>query len=136
MPKGKYPKSEEQKRKIGASRKKFYDEHGRIVEIDQRVNYREYQRLYQQIYRKRHKHYYRDLKRKKKEVESMKKLEDLVSKFNEIQINCLEVNYGTSAFNEDKMKTLVVDFNKMMNDCIEELKNESEVKEENKDENK
>ena len=66
----------------------------------------------------------------------MKKLEDIVSKFNEIQVNCLEVKYGTSAFNEDKIKTLVEDFNKMMNDCIEEFKNESEVKEENKDENK
>ena len=105
---------------------------GRVVEIDQRVNPREYQRLYQKIYRKRHKNYYRDLKRKKKESEDMKKLEDLVSKFNEIQVNCLEVKYRTSAFNEDKMITLVEDFNKLMNDCIEELKNDSEVKDEDK----
>lgn len=62
----------------------------------------------------------------------MKKLEDLVSKFNEIQVNCLEVKYGTSAFNEDNMKTLVDDFNKLINDCIEELKNKSEVKDANK----
>ena len=102
---------------------------GRVVEIDQRVNPREYQREYQKIWRKRHKHYYRDLHRKKKEAEDMKKLEDIVSKFNEIQVNCLEVKYGTSAFNEDKMKTLVEDFNKLMNDCIEELKNESKVRE-------
>ena len=27
MPKGIYPRTEEQKRKIGESRKKFYDEH-------------------------------------------------------------------------------------------------------------
>ena len=100
---------------------------GRVVEIDQRVNPREYQREYQRIWRKRHKHYYRDLKRNKKEIEDMKKLEDLVSKFNEIQVNCLEVKYRTSAFNEDKMKTLVEDLNKLMNDCIEDLKNESEV---------
>ena len=135
MPKGVYERSEEQKRKIGASRKKFYDKHGRVVNINQKDSpeaYREYQREYQKLYRKRFPHYYRDLKRKKKEGEEMKQLEDLVSKFNELQVNCLEVKYGTSAFNEDKMKTLVEDFNKMMNDCIEELKNESGVKDANK----
>ena len=136
MPKGVYKHTEEQNRKIGEARKRYFDKHGRVVEIDQRVDRRSYQREYQKIYRKRHKHYYRDLKRKQKEFQDMQKLEEIVSKFNEIQVNCLEVKYGTSAFNEDKMKTLVEDFNKMMNDCIEELKNESEVKEENKDENK
>ena len=105
---------------------------GRVVEIDQRVNPREYQREYQRIWRKRHKNYYRDLKRKKKEIEDMSKLEDIVSKFNEIQVNCLEVKYGTSSFNEDKMRTLVEDFNKLMNDCIEELKKDSEVEDANK----
>lgn len=70
MPKGIYPRTDEQKRKIGESRKRYYDEHGRVVEIDQRVNPREYQREYQKIYRKRHKHYYRDLKRKMKSQES------------------------------------------------------------------
>ena len=99
---------------------------GRVVEIDQRVDPRSYQREYQRLWRKKHKHYYRDLKRKKKEVQDMQKLEDIVSKFNEIQVNCLEVKYGTSAFNEDKMKTLVEDFKKMMNDCIEQLKENSE----------
>ena len=105
---------------------------GRVVEIDQRVNPREYQREYQKIWRKRHKHYYRDLKRKKKEIEDMNKLEDLVSKFNEIQVNCLEAKYRTSALNEDKMRTLVEDFNKLMNDYIEELKDEAEVVDANK----
>ena len=107
---------------------------GRVVEIDQRVDRRSYQREYQRIWRKRHKNYYRDLKRKKKEIEDMSKLEDIVSKFNEIRVNCLEVKYGTSAFNEDKMKTLVEDFNKLMNDCIKELKKDSKVREETKDE--
>ena len=131
MPKGVYKHTEEQNRRIGESRKKFYDEHGRVVNINQKESpeaYREYQREYQKIYRKRHKHYYRDLKRKQKEVQEMKKLEEIVSKFNELQVNCLEVKYGTSAFNEDKMKTLVEDFNKLMNDCIEELKEKSEDK--------
>ena len=130
MPKGIYPRTEEQKRKIGESRKKYFDEHGRVVNINQKESpeaYRNYQREYQKIWRKRHKHYYRDLRRKKKEAEDMSKLQDIVSKFNEIQVNCLEVKYGTSAFNEDKMRTLAEDFNKLMNDCIEELKNEAEV---------
>lgn len=103
---------------------------GRVVNINQKESpeaYREYQRLYQRLFRKSHPHYYRNLKRKKKEAEDMSKLEDVVSKFNEIQVNCLEAKYGTSAFNEDKMKTLVEDLNKLMNDCIEELKNEDEV---------
>ena len=127
MPKGIYPRTEDHKKRIGESRKRFYDEHGRVVNINQKESpeaYREYQREYQKIWRKKNPHYYRDLKRKQKEVEEMNKLEDLVSKFNEIQVNCLEVKYGTSAFNEDKMKTLVGDLNKMMNDCIEELKKE------------
>ena len=99
---------------------------GRVVEIDQRVNPREYQREYQRIWRKRHPHYYRDWKRKK-EIEYMSKLQEIQNVWNEIQVNCLEVKYGTSAFNEDKMKTLVEDFNKLINDCIEEFKNEAEV---------
>ena len=132
MPKGVYQRTESHRKKIGESRKRYFDQKGRVVDIDQRVDRRSYQREYQKIYRKRHKHYYRDLKRKKKEAEEMKKLEDLVSKFNEIQVNCLEVKYNTSAFNEDKMKTLVDDFNKLMNDCIEELKKDSEVNDANK----
>lgn len=70
MPKGVYERSEEQKRKIGEARKRYFDQHGRVVDIDQRVDRRSYQREYQKIYRKRHKHYYRDLKRKMKSQES------------------------------------------------------------------
>lgn len=135
MPKGVYKRSEQQKKRIGESRKKFYDKHGRVVPINQKDSpeaYREYMKAYQKLWRKRHPHYYRDLKRKKKEVEDMSKLQEIVSKFNEIQVNCLEVKYNTSSFNEDKMKTLVEDLNKLMNDCIEELKNESGVKDANK----
>ena len=132
MPKGVYERSEEQKRKIGESRRRYYDEHGRVVDVDQRIDPKGYHKLYQRKWRREHPHYYRDLKRKQKEVQDMQKLEDLVSKFNEIQVNCLEVKYNTSAFNEDKMKTLVEDFNKLMNDCIEELKQESGVKDADK----
>ena len=89
-------------------------------------------KAYQKLWRKKHPHYYRDLKRKTKEAENMSKLQEIVGKFNEIQVNCLEVKYNTSSFNEDKMKTLVDDFNKLMNDCIEELKQESGVKDASK----
>lgn len=95
MPKGVYERSEEQKRKIGESRKRFYDKHGRVVNINQKDSpeaYREYQRLYQKIYRKRHKHYYRDLKRKVKtqELDKMKKtmkqeVEDLKNEITRLQ---------------------------------------------------
>ena len=78
MPKGIYPRTEEQKRKISESRRRYYDEHGRVVNINQKESpeaYREYQREYQRIWRKRHKHYYRDLKIKMKsqEYNEMKK---------------------------------------------------------------
>ena len=78
MPKGIYPRTEEQKRKISESRRRYYDEHGRVVNINQKESpeaYREYQREYQMIWRKRHKNYYRDLKRKMKsqEYNEMKK---------------------------------------------------------------
>lgn len=77
MPKGVYKRSEEQKRKISESRKKFYDEHGRVVNVNQKDSpeaYREYQRAYQKLWRKSHPHYYRDLKRKKsQELDRMKK---------------------------------------------------------------
>ena len=75
MPKGVYERSEEQKRKIGESRRRYYDEHGRVVDINQKDSpeaYREYQREYQKIFRKSHPHYYRDLKRKMKSQESNK----------------------------------------------------------------
>ena len=75
MPKGVYERSEEQKRKIGESRRRYYDEHGRVVDINQKESpeaYREYQREYQKIFRKSHPHYYRDLKRKMKSQESNK----------------------------------------------------------------
>ena len=51
---------------------------GRVVNVNQKDSpeaYREYQREYQRIWRKRHKHYYRDLKIKMKsqEYNEMKK---------------------------------------------------------------
>lgn len=62
MPKGKYIRTEEQKKKIGESRRRFYDEHGRVVEIDQRVEPRSYQREYQKIWRASHGGYYKYFK--------------------------------------------------------------------------
>lgn len=72
MPKGVYPRTEAHRKKIGEARRRYYDAHGRVVNINQKESpesYREYQREYQKIYRKRHKHYYRDLKRKMKSQE-------------------------------------------------------------------
>ena len=77
MPKGIYTRTEEQKRKISESRRRYYDQHGRVVNINQKESpeaYREYQRLYQRQWRKRHPHYYRDIKRNKsQESNHMKK---------------------------------------------------------------
>ena len=111
MPKGIYPRSEEHKRKIGAARKKFYDEHGRVVNINQKDSpeaYREYMKSYQKIWRKRHPHYYRDLKRKEKEAEEMKKtmkqeVEDLKNEITRLQnvIADLEMKLQISSQNED-----------------------------------
>lgn len=49
------------------------------MNINQKDNpeaYRAYQREYQKLWRKRFPHYYRDLKRKKKEAEDMSKLQE------------------------------------------------------------
>lgn len=76
MPKGIYPRTDEQKRKISESRRRYYDEHGRVVNVNQKDSpeaYREYQRLYQKIWRKKNPHYYRDLKMKSQESNHMKK---------------------------------------------------------------
>ena len=72
MPKGVYERSEEQKRKIGESRRRYYDEHGRVVDVDQRIDPKGYHKLYQRKWRREHPHYYRDLKRKMKSQESNK----------------------------------------------------------------
>lgn len=95
MPKGVYERSEQQKKRISESRKRFYDEHGRVVNINQKDSpeaYREYQREYQKIYRKRHPHYYRDLKRNvnTQELDKMKKtmkqeVEDLKNEITRLQ---------------------------------------------------
>ena len=60
----------------------------------------------------------------------MVKLQEIVSKFNVFQCSSLEAEYKTSAFNEEKMKTLVEELNQLMNNYIDELKQESENKDE------
>ena len=124
MPKGIYPRTEEQKKKIGEARKRFYDQHGRVVEIDQRVDRRSYQREYQKIYRKRHKHYYRDLKRKKKEAEDMSKLQEIQNVWNEIVTSAIANEYNKFEKQTDIMPLV---------DKLHELliKYANEVKEEN-----
>ena len=100
--------------------------------ISERDNPREYHKAYQKRYRELHPDYYRSRYKKKNEIigSDMIKLQEIVTKFNEFQCSSLEAEYKTSAFNEDKMKTLVEDLNKLMNDYITELKQESEEKDE------
>lgn len=112
MPKGIYPRTEEHKKKIGESRRRFYDEHGRVVNINQKESteaYRSYQREYQKIWRKRHPHYYRDLKRdmKTQESDNMKKtmkqeVEELKNEITRLQnvIADLELKLQISSQND------------------------------------
>ena len=70
MPKGVYPRSEEHKRKIGQSRKRYFDEHGRVVEINQKESpeaYREYMKSYQKLWRASHSGYYKYFKQYRKD---------------------------------------------------------------------
>ena len=38
MPKGVYERTESHRKKIGEARRRYYDQNGRVVEIDQRLN--------------------------------------------------------------------------------------------------
>lgn len=85
-------------------------------------------KLYLRRWREQHPDYYRLRYKKKNEIvgKDMIKLQEIVTKFNEFQCSSLEAEYKTSAFNEEKMKTLVEDLNKLMNNYVNELKQESE----------
>ncbi len=135
MPKGVYKHTEEQNRRIGEARKKFYDQHGRVVNINQKESpeaYREYQRLYQKLWRKRHKHYYRDLKRKKKEAEEMNKLQEIQNACDIFISKSIELEYKTSSYNEDELKKLADDVTDKITNYLEETKNEREGKDAHK----
>ena len=98
---------------------------GRVVEIDQRVNPREYQREYQKIWRKRHPHYYRDWKRKK-EIEYMSKLQEIQNACNVFISKSIELEYKTSSYNEDELKKLADDVTKKITNYLKEINQESE----------
>lgn len=126
MPKGVYERSEEQKKKIGQSRKRFYDKHGRVVNINQKDSpeaYREYMKAYQKLWRKKHPHYYRDLKRKTKEAEDMNKLKEIQNAWNEIVTSSIANEYNKFEKQTDIMP-LVDKLHEML------IKYASEVKEE------
>lgn len=129
MPKGVYERSEEHKKKIGESRKRYFDKHGRVVEIDQRIDPRSYQRLYQRIFRKRHKHYYRDLRRKKKEVENMKKLNKIQNLWNEIVCSSVSNEYNKFEKQTDILP-LVEKLHEMLIKYASEVKEEKEKEDE------
>jgi hypothetical protein len=123
-----YKHTEEEKEKLRIARNKYLEKVGTLLNISERENPREYQRAYQRQWRAKHPEYYRSRYKKKNEIigSDMIKLQEIVTKFNEFQCSSLEAEYKTSAFNEDKMKTIVEDLNKLMNDYITELKNEAE----------
>ena len=130
---GIYVRSEEQKRKIGESRRRFYDVHGRVVNINQKDSpeaYREYQREYQKIWRKKFPHYYRDLKRKEKEVQDMDKLQEIQNACNIFISKSIELEYETSAYNEDELKKLADDVTSKIANYLEEMRKENEDKDE------
>lgn len=107
MPKGVYERTESHRKKIGEARKRYFDQNGRVVNINQKESpeaYREYMKAYQKLWRKKNPHYYRDLKRKKKSQESnyMKKtmkqeVEELQKEITRLQnvIADLEMKIGT-----------------------------------------
>lgn len=94
--------------------------------ISEKENPKEYQREYQRQWRAKNPDYYRSRCHRKPIPKDMIKLQEIVTKFNEFQRSSLEAEYKTSAFNEDKMKTLVEDLNKLMTNYVNELKNEAE----------
>lgn len=123
-----YKHTEAEKEKLRIARNKYLEKVGTLLGISERENPKEYQRAYQKRYRELHPDYYRSRYKKKNEIigADMIKLQEIVTKFNEFQCNSLEAEYKTSAFNEEKMKTIVEDLNKLMNDYINELKGEAE----------
>lgn len=105
---------------------------GRVVNINQKESpeaYREYMKIYQRIWREKHKHYYRDLKRRKKE---MKKLEEIQNACDIFISKSIELEYKTSAYNEDELKKLADDVTNKITNYLEEMKQENEVKDAHK----
>ena len=132
MPKGVYKRSEQQKKRIGESRKKFYDKNGRVVNINQKDSpeaYREYMKAYQKLWRKRHPHYYRDLKRKKKEAEDMSKLTEIQNAWNEIVTSAIANEYNKFEKQTDIMP-LVDKLHEMLTKYASEVKEEKENEDE------
>lgn len=135
MPTGVYVRTEENKRNISEGRKRYYDEHGRVVEIDQREDYKSYQREYQRIYRQTHKEYYKAYakkrwleKKNKKNQEKidMTKLNDIQNAWNLFVARGIEYEYKTSAYNEDELKKLADDVTNKIANYLEEMKQENE----------
>ena len=137
MPKGVYVRTEEHKRNISEGRKRYYDEHGRVVEIDQMEDYASYQREYQKIYRQTHKEYYKAYAKKrwleKKNQKNlvkvrMTKLNDAQNLWNEIVCSAVANEYNKFEKQTDIMP-LVEKLHEML------IKYANEVKEEKEKEN-
>ena len=134
MPKGVYVRTEEHKRNISEGRRKYYDEHGRVVEIDQKQDYTSYQREYQKIYRQTHKEYYKAYakkrwmeKKNKKILEKidMTKLNNIQNAWNLFVAKGIEFEYKTSAYNEEELKKLADDVTNKIANYLAEMKKEN-----------
>lgn len=100
---------------------------GRVVEIDQRIDPKGYHKLYQRKWRREHPHYYRDLKRKKKDVQDMQKLNEIQNACNIFISKSIELEYSTSSYNEDEIKKLADDVTNKITNYLEEISKENEV---------
>lgn len=138
MPTGVYVRTEEHKRNISEGRKRYYDEHGRKVEIDQREDYTSYQREYQRIYRQTHKEYYKayakkrwmEKKNKKNEVKvRMTKLNDAQNLWNEIVSSAIANEYNKFEKQTDILP-LVDKLHEMLIKYASEVKEEKEKEDE------
>lgn len=105
MPKGKYSRTEEHKKKIVEARKRYFDQKGRVVNINQKEDPKGYQREYQRIWRKNHPHYYRDKARAKARRAKRKSLKDIQEKFRK-HLNTVPKEYRAAVV-EDYLDKLV-----------------------------
>ena len=137
---GKYERTPEIIKKQSEARIAHYDEVGRKIEVDQRVNPREYQREYQKIYRQTHKEYYKayakkkwlEKKNKKNEVKvRMTRLNDAQNLWNEIVTSAIANEYNKFEKQTDILP-LVEKLHEMLIKYASEVKEEKEKEDANK----
>ena len=135
---GRYERTPEIIKKQSEARIAHFDEIGRKVEVDQRVNPREYQLQYQRIYRKTHKEYFRAYakkrwleKKNKKNAEKieMTRLNDAQNLWNEIVTSAIANEYNKFERQTDILP-LVEKLHEMLIKYASEVKAEKEKEDE------